>query len=75
MEYTETLSVSEEDKSKTGGQPLDELLSLRGKPFADWKEERNYLRKKWGAQGRRVASGLPKNEDIKEDLKKEDQPE
>jgi len=30
------------------------LLSLRGKPFADWKEERLYLREKWGVQGRKV---------------------
>jgi len=35
-------------------QNLDELLSLRGKPFADWKEERLYLREKWGIQGRKV---------------------
>jgi hypothetical protein len=67
--------MTEKDKNNVSSQPLDELLSLRGKPFADWKEERNYLRKKWGAQGRRVASGLPKNEDIKEDLAKEKEPE
>ena len=67
--------MSEEDKNKTDVQPLDELLSLRGKPFEDWKEERNYLRKKWGAQGRRVASGLPKKEDLKEDLAKEKEAE
>ncbi|MBT3666574.1 MAG: hypothetical protein HN548_03775 [Opitutae bacterium] len=35
-------------------KPLDDLLSLRGKPFADWKEERKYLRDKWGMQGRQV---------------------
>ena len=46
--------MSEEDKNKTGDQPLDELLSLRGKPFADWKEERKYLREKWGEQGKKV---------------------
>ncbi len=33
---------------------LDKLLSLRGKPFADWKEERKYLRDKWGMQGKEV---------------------
>jgi len=33
---------------------LDDLLSQRGKPFADWKEERKYLRDKWGMQGRQV---------------------
>ena len=35
-------------------RPLDDLLSQRGKPFADWKEERKYLRDKWGMQGRQV---------------------
>ena len=38
-------------------RPLDELLSMRGKPFADWKEEREYLRRKWGEQGKRVEPG------------------
>ncbi len=33
---------------------LDELLSMRGKPFGDWKEEREYLRRKWGEQGKRI---------------------
>ena len=37
-------------------KPLDDLLSLRGKPFSDWKEERKYLREKWGMQGRQVSS-------------------
>lgn len=35
-------------------ESLDDLLSLRGKPFADWKEERKYLREKWGEQGKKV---------------------
>ena len=35
-------------------QNLDDLLSLRGKPFSDWKEERLYLREKWGMQGRKI---------------------
>jgi hypothetical protein len=35
---------------------LDDLLSLRGKPFADWKEERKYLRDKWGMQGRDITN-------------------
>ena len=35
-------------------KPLDDLLSLKGKPFADWKEERKYLREKWGIQGRKI---------------------
>ena len=29
----------EEDKNQET-EDLDELLSMRGKPFADWKEER-----------------------------------
>ena len=44
---------SEEDK-KQESENLDELLSMRGKPFADWKEERKYLRDKWGVQGRQI---------------------
>lgn len=35
-------------------RPLDELLSKRSKPFRDWKEEREYLRRKWGPQGKRI---------------------
>ena len=38
-------------------RPLDDLLSQRGKPFADWKEERKYLRDKWGMQGRQSHPG------------------
>ena len=54
MECAETLSMKTEDGKKREDQPLDDLLSLRGKPFADWKEERLYLREKWGMQGRKV---------------------
>ena len=35
--------MTEEEKNKTDDQPLDDLLSMRAKPFADWKEERIYL--------------------------------
>ncbi len=35
-------------------EDIDDLLSMRGKPFADWKEERKYLREKWGMQGRQI---------------------
>ena len=42
--------------NKEKEKPLDDLLSLRGKPFSDWKEERKYLREKWGMQGRQVSS-------------------
>ena len=44
--------MSEENSKPIDDEDLDELLSMRGKPFADWKEERKYLRKKWGMQGR-----------------------
>lgn len=40
-------------------QNLDDLLSMRGKPFTNWKEERLYLRDKWGMQGRKVEPGEP----------------
>ena len=39
---------------KGGERPLDNLLAMRGKPFADWKEEREYLRRKWGPQGKQI---------------------
>ena len=46
--------MNEEEENKQEGEDLDELLSMRGKPFADWKEERKYLREKWGMQGRQI---------------------
>jgi hypothetical protein len=46
--------MKEEEKEKE--KPLDDLLSLRGKPFTDWKEERKYLRDKWGRQGRQISA-------------------
>ena len=65
--------MTEEDNNTTGDQPLDELLSLRGKPFADWKEERMYLREKWGKQGRKVNPGTLKPEVSGAELEKEDE--
>jgi hypothetical protein len=56
---------------KTGKEkPLDDLLSLRGKPFADWKEERKYLRDKWGVQGRQVDFDKKNVKEILEDINK-----
>ena len=56
---------------KTGKEkPLDDLLSLRGKPFADWKEERKYLRDKWGVQGRQVDFDKKNVKEIIEDINK-----
>ena len=58
MENRKIISMSAEpEEGANSERPLDELLSLRGKPFADWKEEREYLRRKWGEQGKRVEPG------------------
>ena len=46
--------MTEENSKPVDGEDLDKLLSMRGKPFADWKEERKYLREKWGMQGRKI---------------------
>jgi hypothetical protein len=54
MEDNQTEPVKPTVPDQFEGQNLDDLLSLRGKPFADWKEERLYLREKWGMQGRKV---------------------
>ena len=54
MENHPTEPMNETGTDQFDKQNLDELLSLRGKPFADWKEERLYLREKWGVQGRKV---------------------
>ena len=57
MDNHPTESLNEEtSKPVNDGKELDNLLSLRGKPFANWKEERLYLREKWGMQGRKVES-------------------
>ena len=50
---TESLEL-ESSQPSNDVKELDNLLSLRGKPFANWKEERLYLREKWGMQGRQV---------------------
>ena len=55
MDNHPTESLEEESSQPSNdGKELDNLLSLRGKPFANWKEERLYLREKWGMQGRQV---------------------
>jgi hypothetical protein len=54
MDARKVLSVM--SKTEEEEKPLDDLLSLRGKPFADWKEERKYLRDKWGMQGRDITN-------------------
>ena len=55
MDNHPTESLNEEtSQHDNDGKSLDNLLSLRGKPFANWKEERLYLREKWGMQGRKV---------------------
>ena len=45
---------SEADADPSAERPLDDLLSKRSKPFRDWKEEREYLRQKWGPQGKQI---------------------
>ena len=55
MDNHPTESLNEETSQRDNDmKELDNLLSLRGKPFANWKEERLYLREKWGMQGRKV---------------------
>ena len=72
MENPKVVPMSKEpEEGATNVRPLDELLSLRGKPFADWKEEREYLRRKWGEQGKRVEPG-PGMGETAEDLSEAD---
>ena len=59
-----------EQKSKTLDEDLDDLLSMRGKPFADWKEERKYLREKWGMQGRQIEVDSPESDHNEKEEKK-----
>jgi len=57
MENQPTEPLNQSGADDFDKQNLDDLLSMRGKPFTDWKEERLYLRKKWGMQGRQVEPG------------------
>ena len=43
---------------------------MRGKPFKDWKEERKYLREKWGIQGRDITHEDENTDGEFQDLKK-----
>ena len=54
MEHSTPQPMNPEEDKKQETEDLDKLLSMRGKPFADWKEERKYLRDKWGMQGRQI---------------------
>lgn len=65
--------MNHEEENSPSTDELDALLSMRGKPFADWREERKYLREKWGEQGKKmllddedkvVESREPPNEEI-----------
>ena len=51
------------DASESPARPLDELLAKRSKLFRDWKEEREYLRRKWGPQGARIDPRKAKDDD------------
>ena len=55
---------ADDSSGKKESRPLDKLLSQRSKAFRDWKEEREYLRRKWGPQGRRIELG--KNKAVEE---------
>jgi len=55
---------SDASADKATVRPLDKLLAKRSKPFRDWKEEREYLRRKWGPQGERIQPGKPKGDDL-----------
>ncbi len=57
-------------EAKSGERPLDDLLSMRGKPFSDWKEEREYLRRKWGEQGKQISPNPDVGEPAKDQRKR-----
>ena len=44
MEYQKTKSMTKQNEDNKESEDLNKLLSMRGKPFSDWKEERKYLR-------------------------------
>ena len=69
MEHPKTKSMTNQQSDKQKPEDLDKLLSMRGKPFADWKEERRYLREKWGMQGAEIKLDKKKKELIKENPK------
>ena len=73
MENHPTEPMNENGSGQFDKQNLDELLSLRGKPFADWKEERKYLRDKWGMQGKEV--NFDTDKEMKETKHSEDKEE
>ena len=54
-------------------EDIDDLLSMRGKPFADWKEEKKYLQEKWGTQGRQMET--PSNKQGKQTEQSKDESE
>jgi hypothetical protein len=58
----EKIKPMSEENTQHDSENLDKLLSLRGKPFADWKEERKYLRDKWGMQGQEMNFDTDKEE-------------
>ena len=54
-------------------EDIDDLLSMRGKPFANWKEENKSLQEKWGAQGRQLET--PSNQQDKQTEQSKDESE
>ena len=51
---TKGSSEPDDQGEQSRSRPLDKLLAKRSKPFRDWKEEREHLRRKWGPQGKRI---------------------
>ena len=45
--------MTKQNEDNKESEDLNKLLSMRGKPFSDWKEERKYSGK-WGMQGRQI---------------------
>ena len=43
MEDEKAESVMKEPSNQKKGKGIDDLLSMRGKPFEDWKEEKKSL--------------------------------
>ena len=54
-------------------EDIDDLLSMRGKPFADWKEEKKYLQEKWGTQGRQLKTPSNLQDKLTEQSKDENE--
>ena len=50
MEYQKTKSMTKQNEDNKESEDLNKLLSMRGKPFFDWKEERRIFGKNGDAR-------------------------